>query len=119
MHLHDDQNHLPAPLRGSKLPWEPVWEDQAAAPRDGDGWRARVGHARFELDANDYSDFGTKKALTFELRLFHALTGREQNSWTLEKLHDAVLIAESAHQMLLDALLRDLEPAQEALHDAA
>lgn len=113
------ENHLPAVLRDSKLPWKPVWDDQAAAPRDGDSWKATLGHFRLELDAHDYSCFGSPPGLTYSLRLIYALYDREHSSWDLDKLQDAVLIAESAHQMLLDALLRELHSARKALHDAA
>jgi hypothetical protein len=112
MHLLDVSNHLPPLLRASKLPWKPDLDDQAAAPRDGDGWRAQVGDFCFTLDAHDFS-WCTKNpnlgSLTFQLRLIHTLFERERNSWTYNSLQDALTGAEMAHSMLLDTLLLELE----------
>ena len=54
MYLQDVSNHLPPLLRDSKLPWNPDSDDQAAAPRDSDGWYAQIGDFRLTLAAFDF-----------------------------------------------------------------
>ena len=122
MHLQDVSNYLPALLRASNLPWNPHFEDQAAAPRDGDGWFAELGGFRLSLDANDYSWCSSNShpdSLTFELRLHHTLFNREQNSWTYNSLQDASTGAEMAYQMLQDALLLELQDSFTALKETS
>jgi len=112
MHLQDVSNHLPTVLRDSNLPWTPLSDDQARAPRDGDDWWAQIGDFRLELSANDYSWLSKNPnpgALTFELRLKHTLFDRERGSWTYSKLQDAAVGAEMAISMLKDALLLELQ----------
>ena len=114
MYLQDVQNHLPAPLRDSKLPWKPDSEDQAAVPRNEDGWKAQIGDFRFTLDAQDFSWCATNPnpgSLTFQLHLIHSLFDRERNSWTYNNLQDALTGAEMAYSMLQDALLLELQDA--------
>jgi hypothetical protein len=121
MYLQDVSNHLPAPLRGSKLPWNPDWDDQAAAPRDGDGWKAQIGDFRLTLDAQDYSwcsENPNPGSLTFQLRLIHTLFDRERSSWTYNSLQDALTGAEMAYQMLQDALLLEMQDAVTALKES-
>jgi hypothetical protein len=122
MHLPDVSNSLPPLLRGSNLPWKPVGDHQAPAPRGDDGWRAQIGYFELELDANDYSWCSTNPnpgSLTFELRLIHTLFDRERSSWSFDSLQDAVTAAETSHQLLLDALLLELQHAQEAIRAVA
>ena len=118
MQLQDVSNHLPALLRDSKLPWNPDWDDQAAAPRDGDGWRAQIGGFRLTLDAQDFAwctENPNPGSLTYQLRLIHDLFDRERSSWTYDSLQDALTGAEMAYAMLQDALLLELEGARVAL----
>jgi len=122
MHLQDVSNSLPALLRASNLPWKPVWDHQAPAPRGDDAWRAQIGHFELELDANDYSWCSANPnpgSLTFELRLIHTLFDRERSSWTFNNLQDATTCAETAYRMLQDALLLELDSAQESLRAVA
>lgn len=122
MYFQDVSNSLPPLLRGSNLPWEPVWDTQAPAPRDHDAWRARIGHFELELNANDYSWCSANPnpgSLTFELTLFHTLFDRERSSWTFNNLQDASTCAETAYRMLQDALLLELDNAQESLRAVA
>lgn len=119
MYLQDAQTHLPAPMRSSKLPWTACCEYQAAAPRAGDGWIADLGHFRFEIEADFEADRDDNTLLYYTLRLFNTHFDREKSSWDVDRLQDAILVAESTHQMLLDSLLDALKPAQKALHDAA
>lgn len=126
MHLDDDKTCLPLPLRNSNLPWRPDDEDQAAAPRDGDGWSCILGHLRFRLDVywdSVYRDYETpgapppsKNPPDFQLRLDNTVTEKELGYWTFPRLDIAVHVAQTLHQERLDALLTSVS---KELHDVA
>lgn len=114
MQLQDAPNHLPPLLRASKLPWTPDWEDQAAVPRDGDGWKAQIGDFRLSLDVFDFewcSDNPNPGSLTYQLRLINTLFDQEEDFWSYNSLQDALTGAEMVYSMLQSSLLLELQDA--------
>jgi len=114
MQLQDVSNHLPPLLRASKLPWIPDWEDQAAVPRDGDGWKAQIGDLRLSLDVFDFewsSDNPNPSSMTYQLRLINTLFDSQRGQWVYDSLQDALTGAEMAYSMTQSALLLELQDA--------
>lgn len=116
------ETHLPDVLRSSKLPWLPDDPSQAACPRGGDGWRARLGELRFELHV-DHDPPGSplhdpRGAPSFQLRLLNTHLDRETSSWELDSLETAAHVADSVAQMLLDTLLDEVRHALQHPHAA-
>ena len=105
MSLHDEKTLLPTVLRESYLPWTPLHDDQAPAPRDADGWTVMLGHLRFRLDVN-WDDIYWEEGdppppdlkPEFELQLSNTINDQELGSWTFPSLDVAVYVAETLHQ---------------------
>lgn len=98
--------HLPPHLRESQLPWEPFSEDQAAVPRPYDAWRARVGHLRFGLFAED-DDFPTPgrfPKLSFALEVLNSIEDRQLGRWEGLTLEAAC----AAARALCDVIIGDV-----------
>lgn len=116
------EDHLPDALRASKLPWLPDDDGQAAAPRGGDGWRARLGELRFELlvdhDPPDSPFESAGEPPTFQLRLLNTHLDRETSSWELDSLETAAQVADSIRQMLVQELLHEVRRALHQPHAA-
>lgn len=103
--------HLPDALARSTLPWRPVHDHQARAPRDGDGWTAQLGGLQLLLLATQWAN----NPPLLELRLVNSLTDREISCWHLPTLLHASIAAESVVRTRLDDLLQDV---RRRLHDA-
>ena len=123
MHLHDDKTCLPPVLRSSKLPWEPISDDQAPAIRDDDGWTAYVGHLKFSLDVywdtmnrdNGPSD----EPVDFQLRLHNTATDKELGYWELPRLDIAVHVAQALLEERLQAAMTTINKQLQDAHDRA
>lgn len=98
---------LPAELRCSKLPWVPDLEHQSPAPAPNDSWAALVGTLEWSLTAHR-DDPEEPPAFLLGLR---DLAG-DQDILSLFRaypsLHDAVVAAEAAHELLLAQLRHSL-----------
>ena len=108
-------DHLPPQLLDSRLPWRPVDEDQAVAPRDGDGWVAVLGPYRWDLELtahrlNMKGPLVSPCAPEYTLRVLRYATlhqdevGWGEGFWTFEELEDASSTAEEA----LDAIEEEI-----------
>lgn len=111
---------VPDALRNSWVPWRPMFDDQARAPRDADSWRATVGALELRLGLTVWPDdplepgYGSQTIV--DLRLWNTLADRELSSWHLRSLQEAATSAEALLQTRLDALLTE---ARRRLQDAA
>lgn len=113
MHLLEPESHLPRPLRDSKLPWKPLLDDQAAVPRDGDGWTATLGDVRLELelesDPLELAEGGRPGPCSPSLRL--VVHRREVRRWSPANLASAAQTAEALVELLLEQLASSLPEA--------
>jgi len=120
MTLEDPKTHLPPALRDSKLPWQPLFDDQAPCPRCGDSWTAHLGLLRFDLhvdwDSWRRQDGPSNEPPAWQLRLVNTHLDRETSSWELPSLETAAHVARSVHQLLLQELVTE---ARHALPHAA
>lgn len=105
MTLAKPETHLPNSLRDSKLPWKPLLDDQAAAPRDGDGWTATLGDLRLELELE--SDPLEPGPPSLSLRL--VAHRREVRRWSPSSLTEAAYTSEALVDLLLEQLRSNVE----------
>lgn len=119
MFPENPENHLPTPLRESKLPWKPWMDDQARAPRPGDGWSASLGGLRLELELDEpleFSDGEVREGTPAWSLALYDPHGRQVRSWTPPDLRSASLVADALVDLLLEQLRHE---AQEGLRRAA
>lgn len=87
--LQDVSSSLPLELQDSNLSWTPFHDDQAPAPRPGDGWLAKHPSARVEIKVeNNYS------VLYYTLLITHAHTQQQITYAEFENLLQTVNYAE-------------------------
>jgi hypothetical protein len=98
------EEHLPAALRRSRLPWEPL-SDEQAAPGPDDGWRALAGAFRFLL----LTEVRSGARATYSLELAHRYDHQELARWDELSLETAPRVAEAVVDVLNWAEHGDLE----------
>ena len=96
-------DHLPAPLRDSKLPWEPDHEDQSGAPAPQDSWRAVVGSLEWSLIVCGGS------STTFLLSLRALPQDEPHATWDLPHVRDAAVVADAVHELLLSQVVKAIQ----------
>ena len=123
MYLDHDQNLLPPVLRESKLPWNPDYDDQAPAIRDGDSWTAYVGHLKFSLDVYwdtmGRDDGPSSEPVDFQLRLYNTATGNDLGYWEFPRLDIAVHVAQALHQERFEAVTTSINKQLQDAHERA
>lgn len=123
MHLHDDKTCLPPVLRESKLPWKPLYDDQAPAIRDNDGWVAQLGFLRFTLDVYwdtvNRDDGPSNAPIDFQLRLHNTATDKDLGFWEFPRLDIAVHVAQTLHQERFEAVITSINKQLQDAHDRA
>jgi hypothetical protein len=98
---------LPIELRYSRLPWSPDLEHQSPAPAPNDSWAALVGTLEWSLCAHqDAPD--DPPAFLLGLRDLGADEDVSPFFRAYPSIHDAVVAAEAAHDLLLEQLRRRL-----------
>lgn len=97
-------DHLPAALRTSKLPWTPDLEHQAPAPAPNDSWAALVGTLEWSIIA--HQDHDEPPSFLLGLRDIVNEEDLEHLLQAYPTIHDAVTAAEATHALLLEQLRR-------------
>lgn len=100
-------DRLPAELRHSRLPWTPDLEHQSPAPAPNDSWAALVGTLEWSLTVHrDSRDEPPAFLLGLRDLALEDDPGHSLRSYP--SLRDAVVAAESAHDLLLEQLRQHL-----------